>query len=133
MRFYGFRANELTTPDQPNLDLKIDPKLSWALRFRELFPVDVNKASLHRLLRVPGLGKRNADRIVAARRFGNLRLADLAKLRLPMAKIRPWITTADYRPDVRLLDRLDLKQQVTKVNQQLDLFAAPVSALTGEV
>jgi predicted DNA-binding helix-hairpin-helix protein len=133
MRFYGFQAKELTTADEPNLDLKIDPKLSWALRFRTFFPLDINKASLNRLLRVPGIGKRNAMRIVQARRFHSLRLADLAKLRLPMEKVRPWIVTADYRPDIRLLDRLDLKQRVTAKVEQLDLFAAPTSALTGEV
>ena len=133
MRFYGFQAKELTTTDEPNLDLKIDPKLSWALRFRDLFPVDINKASLNRLLRVPGVGKRNAMRIVQARRFGSLRLLDLAKLRLPMEKVRPWITTADYRPDLKLLDRLDLRRRVTAANEQMDLFATPASALTGEV
>lgn len=133
MRFYGFQAKELTTADEPNLDLKIDPKLSWALRFREFFPLDINKASLNRLLRVPGIGKRNAMRIIQARRFHSLRLADLAKLRLPMDKVRPWIVTADYRPDIRLLDRLDLKQRVVAKVEQLELFSAPTSALTGEV
>jgi putative DNA modification/repair radical SAM protein len=133
MRFYGFRHDELTTADQPNLDLKIDPKLGWALRFRDLFPVDVNKASLNRLLRVPGIGKRNAERIVQARRFGSLRLADLAKLRLPMVKVRPWITTADYRPDTKLLDRQDLGRRVRQQTRQLDLFATPASTITGEL
>jgi predicted DNA-binding helix-hairpin-helix protein len=133
MRFYGFQASELTTADAPNLDLKIDPKLSWALRFRDLFPIDVNRASLNRLLRIPGIGKRNAMRIVQARRFHSLRLADLAKLRVPMDKVRPWITTTDYRPDVKLLDRVDLRHRVTKKTEQLELFAAPMSALTGEV
>ncbi|HEX8322272.1 MAG TPA: putative DNA modification/repair radical SAM protein [Tepidisphaeraceae bacterium] len=133
IRFYGFQASELTTIDQPNLDLKIDPKLTWALRFRNLFPVDINKASLNKLLRVPGIGKRNAERIIQARRFHSLRLADLAKLRVPMEKVRPWVTTSDYKPDLKLLDRLDLKQRVTRNTEQMDLFAAPVSALTGEV
>ena len=133
IRFYGFQASELTTADAPNLDLKIDPKMTWALRFRDLFPVDVNRASLNKLLRVPGIGQRNAQRIVAARRFGSLRLADLAKLRIPMVKVRPWITTADYKPDLKLLDRQDLGRRVKAQTQQLDLFSTPVSAVTGEL
>ncbi|MGN6626335.1 MAG: putative DNA modification/repair radical SAM protein [Tepidisphaeraceae bacterium] len=133
IRFYGFGADELTTPDAPNLDLQIDPKLAWALRFRELFPVDVNKASKERLLRVPGLGQRNVMRILQARRFRSIRLADLQKLRVPLVKVRPWITTADYRPDIRMLDRLDLRPRIVKQVEQLDLFSAPVSAHTGEV
>jgi len=133
MRFYHFDAKELTTPEQPNLDLTIDPKLSWALRFRDLFPVDINKASPARLLRVPGLGKRNVDRIVAARRFRSIRLADLAKLRISLAKVRPWITTADHNPHTRLLDRQDLRSAILQKPQQLELFPAAVTAVTGEI
>ena len=133
IRFYGFDAGELTTSETPNLDLRIDPKLAWALRFRELFPVDVNKASKERLLRVPGLGQRNVMRILTARRYRCIRLNDLAKLRVPLVKVRPWITTADYRPDVRLLDRLDLHTRVVNEVKQLELFSAPVSAITGEM
>ena len=63
MRFYGFEAGELTTTAEPNLSLDIDPKLAWALRFRERFPVDVNTASKEQLLRVPGLGQRTVMRL----------------------------------------------------------------------
>src|ERR1700761_7355204 len=64
MRFYHFNLRELTTAAAPNLDLRLDPKLAWALRNRSWFPVDLNKAPRHRLLRVPGLGVRNVDRIL---------------------------------------------------------------------
>ncbi|HEX8680106.1 MAG TPA: putative DNA modification/repair radical SAM protein, partial [Chthoniobacterales bacterium] len=73
VRFYGFKAHELTTATAPNLDLSLDPKLSWALRHRHLFPVDVNKAPRELLLRVPGLGTKAVERIVKIRRWHKLR------------------------------------------------------------
>ncbi|HMO27509.1 MAG TPA: putative DNA modification/repair radical SAM protein, partial [Tepidisphaeraceae bacterium] len=86
MRFYGFQASELTTPDSPNLDLKIDPKLAWALRHRAFFPVDLNRAARERLLRVPGLGARTVARLIAMRRWHPVRLHDLATLRVSLTK-----------------------------------------------
>ena len=62
MRFYGFAAAEITSPDHPNLDLDVDPKLAWALRHRGFFPVDLNRAEKWQLLRVPGLGARTAPK-----------------------------------------------------------------------
>jgi hypothetical protein len=56
IRFYGYDARELTTSTEPNLDLLIDPKLAWALRHREVFPVDLNRAPKWKLLRVPASG-----------------------------------------------------------------------------
>ena len=77
MRFYGFAAHELTTETTPNLDLNIDPKLAWALRIRQMFPVDLNKAPREILLRVPGLGTKSVERILRIRRWHRLRLEDL--------------------------------------------------------
>ncbi|MEP6692684.1 MAG: putative DNA modification/repair radical SAM protein, partial [Gemmatimonadaceae bacterium] len=79
VRFYGFCAAELTTEARPNLDLAIDPKLAWALDHRERFPVDINRASKHDLLRIPGIGARSVKRILAARRWHRLRLDDLTR------------------------------------------------------
>ena len=62
------------------LDLALDPKLAWALKHRERFPVDADRAAREDLLRVPGLGRRTVDRILRARRLGPVRLADLARL-----------------------------------------------------
>jgi predicted DNA-binding helix-hairpin-helix protein len=69
LRFYGFKVDEITTEAAPDLDLALDPKLAWALRNRALFPVDVNRAPRESLLRVPGLGVRDTDRLIQARRF----------------------------------------------------------------
>lgn len=106
MRFYGFEAHELTTGCEPNLSLRLDPKTAWALRHLDYFPVNLNKAPRRMLLRVPGLGVKNVDRILAARRWSTLRLGDLIRLRVPLQKVLPFIETTDHRPRRSQLDRL---------------------------
>jgi putative DNA modification/repair radical SAM protein len=133
MRFYGFRAEEIASGDQPNLDLSVDPKLAWALGHREWFPVDVNRAARHRLLRVPGLGARNVQRLLDLRRHQRIRLEDLAMLRVPMAKVRPFVITADHNPDALRLDRDDLRQRIVRPHRQLNLFDLSTTARTGEL
>ena len=80
------------------LPLDIDPKLAWALAHRDRFPVDVNIAPRELLLRVPGFGVRTVANIVRSRRHHRLRLDDLARLRVPLAKVRPFVTTLDHAP-----------------------------------
>jgi predicted DNA-binding helix-hairpin-helix protein len=133
VRFYGFGAHELTSEQHPNLDLKIDPKLAWALRHRDFFPVDINQASRPALLRIPGIGARNVDRILKIRRHHKLRLDDLARLRVSTPKTKPFVVTADHNPDAHRIDAADLPQRVSPKNQQLELFAAASSSLSGEV
>ncbi len=126
MRFYGFAPHEVqqAADSAGMLPLDIDPKLAWALKFREQFPVDVNRAPREVLLRVPGLGTRAVGAILAARRQRRLRLDDIAKLTVSVAKVRPFIVAADWRP-VLLTDRADLKALVApKKMEQLELFAA---------
>lgn len=132
-RFYGFNHRELTTPDAPNLSLEMDPKLAWALRNRHLFPVDVNRASKERLLRVPGLGVRNVLRILSTRRLRKLRLEDLQRLKVNLKKCRPFLMTADHNPALRLLDTSGLPSLLAPPMTQLDLFAAATEARTGEI
>ena len=122
MRFYGFRPDEITTADAPNLDLEIDPKTAWALRHREFFPVDLNRSPPWRMLRVPGLGQRTVGRLMTLRRHHAIRLDDLAVLRLPMKKVRPWVLTADHNPATHLLDADDLRQRIAPAQKQLSLF-----------
>ena len=125
MRFYGYKPAEVmqATDADGNLPLDIDPKLAWALKFRENFPLDVNRASREQLLRVPGLGVKAVDRIVASRRHRTLRLDDVAKLTVSIAKVRPFICTVDWRP-VTLTDRADLRALLAPRREQLELFAA---------
>ncbi|MGC1271672.1 MAG: putative DNA modification/repair radical SAM protein [Croceibacterium sp.] len=124
MRFYGFTPGEVVQAAgvDGNLPLDIDPKLAWALKFREHFPVDVNRAPREMLLRVPGLGVRAVNRIVASRRHRTMRLEDVGKLTVSVAKLRPFIVTSDWRPTL-LTDRADLKALVAPKQQQLELFA----------
>jgi putative DNA modification/repair radical SAM protein len=133
LRFYGFHAEELATPERPNLDLDVDPKLGWALRNRQRFPVDVNKAPVEALLRIPGIGKRNVERIVQIRRWHRIRLADLGKLHVPLQRAMPFIVTADHAPTLLGLDALDLRDRVAPRRQQLDLFDVRRSAASGEL
>jgi len=99
MRYYGFSPHELLPEDgSRRLDLAIDPKLAWALANRDHFPIDVNAAEREWLLRVPGLGVRNVDRILASRRHRRLRYADLVRLRCDLRKARPFLIALDWRP-----------------------------------
>lgn len=79
MRFYGFHVNEIVNDLHPNLDLQIDPKLSWALRNPHLFPVDINSAEYQMILRIPGVGVKSAKKIVEARKFGKIHIYQLKK------------------------------------------------------
>ena len=125
LRFYGFSAAEVAdaADDTGHLPLDMDPKLAWALKHRDDFPVDVNRASRSRLLRVPGLGTKAVDRILASRRHRTLRLDDVARLTVSVAKLRPFLITADWRPTV-LSDRADLGRWVKPKDEQMELFAA---------
>ncbi|WAT19390.1 putative DNA modification/repair radical SAM protein [Aurantiacibacter sp. MUD11] len=125
MRFYGFAPQEVqqATEADGNLPLDIDPKLAWALKFRNSFPVDVNRAAKEQLLRVPGLGTRAVGKILASRRHRRLRLDDVAKLTVSITKVRPFIVTADWRPTL-LTDRADLRTMLAPRQVQLELFAA---------
>ena len=121
MRFYGFAPQEVASAVDPDgmLPLDIDPKLAWALKHRELFPLDVNRALRGELLRVPGLGTRAVDRILAARAHRRLRLEDVARLTRSIAKLRPFLVAADWRP-VRLADAVLPRARPA---EQLELFA----------
>ena len=122
MRFYGFQAEEIVEGSPEGmLDLAIDPKLAWALRHREQFPVDVNRADREMLLRVPGLGVKSVNRILASRRHRSLTLDDIGRLAASVRKVRPFIVTSDHRPTL-LLDRQNLGSLLAPREQQLGLF-----------
>lgn len=92
MRFYGFKSGEIADDDNPNLDLEVDPKLGWALRHPELFPIDVNKAEYELILRVPGIGVKSATLIVNARKYRHLTSEHLKKIGVVMKRARYFIT-----------------------------------------
>lgn len=129
LRFYGYSVTEIANQETPNLDLDIDPKLSWALRNRATFPIDVNRASREDLLRIPGIGVRSVGRILSTRRHVPLRLHDLHKLGISLKKARPFLITIDYHPAPALLEGDKLRQLFLPPPAQLELdFLAPPQA-----
>lgn len=92
LRFYQFGVNEIVNDTNPDLDLEIDPKLGYALRNPHLFPIDVNRADYHMLLRIPGVGVKSAKMILAARRFRRLNSANLQKIGVVMKRAQYFIT-----------------------------------------
>jgi putative DNA modification/repair radical SAM protein len=95
MRFYGFDVKEILNDAHPNLEVDIDPKLSWALRNLEQFPVDVNTADYKMIMRVPGIGVASALKIVQARKFGRLHRDQLKKIGISFNKAKHFIRYAD--------------------------------------
>ena len=92
LRFYEFEAKELLDEKRPNFNIYFDPKCDWALRHLECFPVEINSADYHMLLRVPGIGNRSALRIVKARRMGMLDFADLKRIGVVLKRAIYFIT-----------------------------------------
>jgi putative DNA modification/repair radical SAM protein len=122
LRFYGFTVDEIADGgDNGMLDLSIDPKLAWALKHRGRFPIDVNTGDREMLLRVPGLGARAVDKIIAARRHTTLGLNDVARLSPGgLKRARPFLIARDFRP-TRLTDSADLRTQLAPRDEQLSL------------
>jgi putative DNA modification/repair radical SAM protein len=123
LRFYDFSVEEIA-PEAASgmLDLDVDPKLAWALRHPERFPVDLNTAAREMLLRVPGLGTRNVERLLLSRRHARLRVEDLARLRMPMKKVLPFVSVVDHHPRQRLDDPQRLRAQLAPAPRQGGLF-----------
>jgi predicted DNA-binding helix-hairpin-helix protein len=136
LRFYGFTSNELFVSETENLSLNMDPKCHWALRHLEYFPVEVNKADYMMLLRVPGIGQRSAERIVAARRVGKLDFADLKKMGIVLKRAKYFITCNgkmfDKIPmmpeilEMKLTENTIQKGNIAGAYVQMGLFDAPL-------
>ncbi len=123
LRFYGFELDEIIAGGNDGmLDLDVDPKLAWALKHPEKFPIDVNRATREELLRVPGLGTRGVGAIIKARRLGALRLDDIARLTTSVTRIRPFITARGWRP-TKAIEAAGLRAQLAKPPVQHELFA----------
>lgn len=92
LRFYGFKADEILSIENPDLDLEVDPKCNWALKNMHFFPVEVNKASIEELLRVPGIGNITARRILQSRRFAPVTYEDLRKMGVVLKRAQYFLT-----------------------------------------
>ncbi|NKI32417.1 putative DNA modification/repair radical SAM protein [Croceivirga thetidis] len=131
LRFYGFAVNELLNDDHPNLDVDVDPKLSWALRNLHHFPVDVNKADKHVLARIPGLGMRSVHKIINARRFRKLNWDHLKKIGVALNRAKYFMICDSRNWERRDLDADRIKGLIlqnstgkfrNQYSQQLSLF-----------
>jgi len=126
IRFYNYTPAEVGAAADPvtgMLPLDIDPKLAWALKFRDWFPVDVNRAPREMLLRIPGLGPKAVGAILTMRRWRRVRLEDVARVTVSVKKLRPFIVTDDWRP-VILADRAELRPLQRPAPAQMELFGA---------
>jgi len=104
LRFYGFSYDEIVDVNE-NLDIQFDPKTHWALRHLEHFPIDINTAPLHTLIRIPGIGVRGAQKILQARRFKTLQFEDLKQLKIPLKRARYFIVAGkNYQKEVPLYE-----------------------------
>ncbi len=124
LRFYGFSVEEIV-PEGENLSMEYDPKCAWALRNMHLFPVEINRAPLEVLLRVPGIGAKNAYKIIEARKYATLSFEDLTKMRIALKRAKHFITCngkffgAKNETSVR---GLLVAAETQESAQQLDLF-----------
>ncbi|MGY5846570.1 putative DNA modification/repair radical SAM protein [Salegentibacter sp. HM20] len=132
LRFYGYDVRELLNQQTPNLDLEVDPKLSWALRNPHFFPVDVNKADKEALLRIPGLGLKSVYKILNARRFRQLGIEHLKKIGIALNRAQYFIICqgSDFKKTEMASEKI--KGQILQnssgkfrkeIGNQLSLFA----------
>ena len=117
MRFYGFRVDEIVNNANPNLDIEIDPKLGWALQNTNQFPIDINKADLHLILRVPGIGLQSANKIVAARKFQRLNWENLKKLGVAINRAKYFIICNSREFERKILSGQQIKQYILASSQ----------------
>jgi putative DNA modification/repair radical SAM protein len=119
MRFYGFEMSELTSEANPSLSLTEDPKTTWAKRHPEFFPIDVNAAPREALMRVPGIGYRNVQRILSIRRYHKLQMQDLERLHVRLKLAMDYLVTPDHLPK----ETVSIEKTPTAA-AQLNLFTA---------
>jgi putative DNA modification/repair radical SAM protein len=133
MRFYQFNVNEIVNDEHPNLDLEIDPKLSYALRNPWMFPIDINKAPFELILRVPGIGVKSAKLIIMARQYGNVNSGQLQKMGVVLKRAKYFITCNELstltinemKPEFvrKALTEKTVKAKKEKYPGQLKLFS----------
>lgn len=135
LRFYGFSVEEIVD-ERENLDMQFDPKCAWALRNMHLFPVEINRAPIETLLRVPGIGAKSAYKIVEARKYTRLAFEDLLKMKIALKRAKHFITCGGKffgEKRENTVRGLLAEAEISESAKQLDmfsLFSTPQNALT---
>lgn len=124
LRYYGFHASELLTPDRPNFNLALDPKCDWALRHLEQFPVEVARADYSMLMRVPGIGTKSALRILKARRLGPLSFDSIRKMGVVLKRAQYFITCNGKMHIPIRLDENFITRQLTATDARKNYMIA---------
>ncbi|MBO0341082.1 MAG: putative DNA modification/repair radical SAM protein [Bacteroidota bacterium] len=112
LRFYGFSIGEILNNRHPNLDMDVDPKLSWALRNLHHFPVDVNTVDKRLLARIPGIGMRSVDKIIKARKFRKLNWDHLKKIGVALNRAQYFMVCDSRHWERRDLDADKIKGMI---------------------
>lgn len=122
LRFYGFTADEILDEKNPFLDTELDPKISWALRNIHLFPIEINKASMEELMRIPGIGSTSAYRILRQRRVAAVKYDDLKKMGVVLKRAKYFLTCSGKyygrESGMRELEPTDLRQRAVLQERQ---------------
>lgn len=125
MRFYGFAADEIVERSNPFLDLEIDPKLAWALRNREKFPVNINTATKEMILRIPGVGTKSTNKILQARRFQKLNLEHLKKIGVAVNRAKFFVEFESQNVFTKYIDDQNFRKII--LNGMKSKFQNPFS------
>lgn len=124
LRFYKFKADELLTIEQPNFDLDFDPKISWAFRNIDKFPIEINKASYEELLRIPGVGIKSAYRIINQRKVANISYDSLKKMGTVLKRAKYFTTfNGKYYGGIQIdPDKIKGILRQKEIQKQLSIF-----------
>lgn len=131
MRFYGFKADEILDQSNPFLDLEVDPKLAWALRHREQFPVNINTATKEMIYRIPGIGGKSVNKILHARKFQKLNLEHLKKMGVATNRAKYFVEFESQNVFTKYIDDFNFRKIILQGmkskfqnphSQQLTLF-----------
>lgn len=124
LRFYGYSAGELLDDEHPNLDPDLDPKVTWALRHLDQFPVEINKAPMDWLLRIPGVGVQSAQRILRQRKIAAVKYDDLKKIGVVLKRAKHFLTcSGKYYGEKTFMPHV-IKNQILQINDgiQMSMF-----------
>ncbi len=130
LRFYDFRLDEILNPNFTQLDMDIDPKLGWALRNPHFFPVDINTASYQEIIRIPGVGRKSAMKMIQSRKFGRLHEYQVKKMGISFNRAQYFMTCADTRTRLGELAPLKIKSIITSTSKSKYKSMVPSNQLS---